>query len=44
MYYSITRPKDAVAASILDAAIESLRLDAEMQADLARLSRTCLDE
>jgi ArsR family transcriptional regulator len=43
MHYSIARPKDAVAASILEAAVESLRLDAEMQADLARLRRACCE-
>ncbi len=43
MHYSIARPKDAVAASILEAALDSLRLDAEMQADLARLSHACCE-
>jgi ArsR family transcriptional regulator, arsenate/arsenite/antimonite-responsive transcriptional repressor len=43
MHYSISRPKEAMAASILDTAIDSLRLDPEMQADLARLSRACCE-
>ncbi len=43
MHYSIARPKDAVAASILDAALDSLKLDAEMQADLSRLRRACCE-
>lgn len=43
MHYSIARPKDNVAASILDAALESLKLDGEMQVDLARLGQACCE-
>jgi ArsR family transcriptional regulator len=37
----IERPEDAAANLILDAALESFKLDREMQSDLARLSRVC---
>jgi ArsR family transcriptional regulator len=43
MHYSIARPKDAVAAEIPGAALDSLKLDSEMQSDLARLSRACCE-
>jgi ArsR family transcriptional regulator len=41
MHYSIERPEDATAASILDAVLASLREDSGLQADLARLDRAC---
>jgi ArsR family transcriptional regulator len=41
MHYRIERPDDAAADSILEAVLESLQADREMQADLARLSRAC---
>lgn len=41
MHYRITAPADAGAAAILAAALESLRGNKQMQADLARLSRAC---
>jgi ArsR family transcriptional regulator len=41
MNYRIELPEDPAAASILAAAIDSLKNDREMQADLARLSRAC---
>ncbi len=43
MHYSIQRPADNAAASILDAVFVSLREDKEMQADLSRLSRACCE-
>src|ERR1700677_1819493 len=36
MHYSIERPEDARAASILDATLMSCKADKEMQSDLAR--------
>jgi len=41
MHYKIERPADAGAASILDATLESLGADREMQADRAQLDRAC---
>lgn len=41
MHYRVARPEGLAAASILDAVLESLRSDREMQSDLARLSRAC---
>ena len=41
MHYRISAPADAGAASILAAALASLRNDRLMQADLARLDRAC---
>jgi ArsR family transcriptional regulator, arsenate/arsenite/antimonite-responsive transcriptional repressor len=41
MHYRVERPGDAAAAEILEAVIESLKSDREMQSDLARLSRAC---
>jgi ArsR family transcriptional regulator len=43
MHYSIEHPSDPIAASILDAALASLKSDAQMQADLARLGRACCE-
>ena len=43
MHYSIEHPKDAVAASILDTALASLKSDSQMQADLMRLGQACRD-
>jgi ArsR family transcriptional regulator len=43
MHYRVERPQDAAAALILDAVLESFRLDREMQSDLARLSRACCE-
>jgi ArsR family transcriptional regulator len=41
MHYRLERPDDAAADAILAAALDSLKMDREMQADLARLSRAC---
>lgn len=41
MHYSIERPQEMAAASILDTALASLRSDKQMQADLVRLARAC---
>jgi ArsR family transcriptional regulator, arsenate/arsenite/antimonite-responsive transcriptional repressor len=41
MHYSVVRPDDVTACSILDTVLASLEDDAVMQADLARLSRAC---
>jgi len=41
MHYSIQRPDDERASSILDATLESFKTDREMQADLSRLDRAC---
>ena len=41
MHYSIERPSDAGAASILDVALASFKADRAMQADLARLGQAC---
>jgi len=41
MHYRITPPADPAAASILDATLASLRIDRQMQADLAKLDRAC---
>ncbi len=41
MHYSIERPANAAAASILDAVLASLGEDSKLQADLARLDRAC---
>ena len=43
MHYSIDRPKDPIAAAILDVALASLKSDAQMQADLARLGQACCE-
>jgi ArsR family transcriptional regulator len=43
MHYRIIRPKGQVAASILDAALDSLKLDRQMKADLSRLTRACCE-
>jgi ArsR family transcriptional regulator len=43
MHYRIERPVDLKAASILSAALESLKADKDMQADLARLDRACCE-
>jgi ArsR family transcriptional regulator, arsenate/arsenite/antimonite-responsive transcriptional repressor len=43
MHYSIERPEDARAASILDATLMSLKADKEMQSDLARLGQACCE-
>jgi ArsR family transcriptional regulator, arsenate/arsenite/antimonite-responsive transcriptional repressor len=43
MHYSMTHPKDTVAEAILSTVLDSLKLDGEMQADLARLSRACCE-
>lgn len=43
MHYSIEWPEDMAAASILKAALASLRSDREMQADRERLSRACCE-
>lgn len=41
MHYRIERPVDARAAAILDAALDGLETEREMQEDLARLDRAC---
>lgn len=41
MHYRVEQPADPAAAAILEAALDSLKLDREMQSDLARLSRAC---
>jgi ArsR family transcriptional regulator len=43
MHYSIERPEDARAASILDATLMSLKADTEMKSDLARLGQACCE-
>lgn len=41
MHYSIQRPSDKGAAAILEATLQSLENDREMQTDVARLSQAC---
>ena len=41
MHYRITRPEGEAAISILAAALDSMKTDRGMQADLTRLSRAC---
>ncbi len=41
MHYSMQRPDDRAAASILDAVLSSLKEDERMLADLVRLDRAC---
>ncbi len=41
MHYSILRPEDPAAASILDAVLLSIGEDKRMRVDLARLDRAC---
>ena len=43
MHYRIERPEDAKAVAILEAALQSIKTDREMQADLARLSKACCE-
>src|SRR5579863_7250907 len=43
MHYSIERPEDARAASILDATLKSLKTESTMQADLEKLGRACCE-
>jgi ArsR family transcriptional regulator, arsenate/arsenite/antimonite-responsive transcriptional repressor len=43
MHYSLRRPAGAGEAAILDAALESLKSDREMQMDLARLTKACCE-
>jgi len=43
MHYSIERPEDAGAASILEATLMSLKAERTMQADLAKLGRACCE-
>jgi ArsR family transcriptional regulator len=43
MHYSIERPKEQQAADVLEATLESLKSDPEMQADLVRLGRACCE-
>lgn len=43
MHYSIQRPNDAAAKSILDAALATFAENAEMQSDLTRLDRACCE-
>jgi ArsR family transcriptional regulator len=41
MHYSIARPADPAIASILNAALASLKSDEQMQMDLTRLKQAC---
>jgi ArsR family transcriptional regulator len=41
MHYRLVRPADAATARVLDAALESIAGDREMQRDRARLERAC---
>jgi ArsR family transcriptional regulator len=41
MHYSIQPPTDARAAAVLDATLDSLKADREMQSDLAKLENAC---
>jgi ArsR family transcriptional regulator len=43
MHYRIERPDDARAVAILDATLQSLKGDKDMQADLARLGKACCE-
>lgn len=43
MHYSIRRPEDSGAASVLQAVLLSLAANKEMQADVARLKRACCE-
>jgi ArsR family transcriptional regulator len=43
MHYRIERPEDPEAASILDATLQFLKADKNMQADLARLDKACCE-
>ena len=43
MHYSIDRPSDARACSILDATLMSFKADRDMQSDLARLRKACCE-
>jgi ArsR family transcriptional regulator, arsenate/arsenite/antimonite-responsive transcriptional repressor len=43
MHYRIERPDDARAVSILDATLQSLKGDKDMQADLTRLGKACCE-
>src|SRR5712692_11361465 len=41
MHYRLVRPADAATARVLDAALESIAGDREMQRDRAQLERAC---
>jgi ArsR family transcriptional regulator len=41
MHYRIERPVDAGAGAVLEAALKSFKADREMQAEVARLSKSC---
>jgi ArsR family transcriptional regulator len=43
MHYSIERPTNAGAASMLDAVLASVREDSRLRSDLARLDRACCE-
>jgi ArsR family transcriptional regulator len=43
MHYSIRQPEGTAAVLILSAAIDSMKADRGMQADLTRLSRVCCE-
>ena len=43
MHYRIERPDDGRAVSILDATLQSLKGEKDMQADLARLGKACCE-
>ena len=41
MHYRLERPEDPRASAILDATLNSLQADRQMQSDLARLGKAC---
>jgi ArsR family transcriptional regulator len=43
MHYRVRQPEGAAAVSILSAALESMKTDRGMQADLTRLNHACCD-
>ncbi len=43
MHYRMVEPRDAVAAAMLTGVLESFKSDAEMAADLSRLTKACCD-
>jgi ArsR family transcriptional regulator, arsenate/arsenite/antimonite-responsive transcriptional repressor len=43
MHYRIERPDDPKAVSILDATLQSIKADKDMQADLSRLDKACCE-
>jgi ArsR family transcriptional regulator len=43
MHYRLERPQDVAMASVLDAVLQSVQSDREMQSDLARLAKVCCE-